>query len=107
MHTWKEVATRAQRGNVAPDRLEAEYAALLSALRIAYQETLPRWGGQIVRVQGDGLLAMFGHPVTREDDGRRAVDAAELVASNGAFGSIEVRQDLAGRDRFVLATRMA
>jgi len=53
-----------------------EYAALLSALRIAYQETLPRWGGQIVRVQGDGLLAMFGHPVTREDDGRRAVDAA-------------------------------
>ena len=53
-----------------------EYAALLSALRVAYQETLPRWGGLVVRVQGDGLLAMFGHPVTREDDGRRAVEAA-------------------------------
>ncbi|WP_395702552.1 ATP-binding protein [Aquabacterium sp.] len=53
-----------------------EYAKLLAALRKAYQQTVPRWGGTIVRVQGDGLLAMFGHPVTREDDGRRAVEAA-------------------------------
>lgn len=57
--------------------LEAEqYATLLSTLRIAYQETVPRWGGTIVRVQGDGLLAMFGHPVPQEDTGRRAVQAA-------------------------------
>ena len=57
--------------------MEAEqYAALLSTLRIAYQETVPRWGGTIVRVQGDGLLAMFGHPVTHEHAGRRAVEAA-------------------------------
>jgi len=53
-----------------------EYAALLSTLRIAYQETVPRSGGTIVRVQGDGLLAMFGHPVTHEHAGRRAVEAA-------------------------------
>jgi class 3 adenylate cyclase len=57
--------------------MEAEqYAALLSTLRIAYQETVPRWGGTIVRVQGDGLLAMFGHPVVHEHAGRRAVEAA-------------------------------
>ncbi len=57
--------------------MEAEqYAALLSTLRIAYQETVPRWDGSIVRVQGDGLLAMFGHPVAQEDAGRRAVQAA-------------------------------
>ena len=57
--------------------MEAEqYAALLSTLRIAYQEAVPRWGGTIVRVQGDGLLAMFGHPVAQEDAGRRAVEAA-------------------------------
>ena len=57
--------------------MEAEqYAALLSSLRIAYQDILPRWGGVVVRVQGDGLLAMFGFPSTREDDGRRAVEAA-------------------------------
>lgn len=57
--------------------MEAEhYAALLTALRGAYQDAMAQHGGMIVRVQGDGLLAMFGHPVTREDDGRRAVEAA-------------------------------
>ncbi|HSW03101.1 ATP-binding protein [Aquabacterium sp.] len=57
--------------------MEAEhYAALLAALRGAYQDTIAQHGGMVVRVQGDGLLAMFGHPLTREDDGRRAVEAA-------------------------------
>ena len=57
--------------------MEAEqYAALLAMLRMAYQETVPRWGGTIVRVQGDGLLAMFGHPIPHEHAGRRAVEAA-------------------------------
>lgn len=57
--------------------MEAEhYAALLAALRRAYQDAIPKHGGMVVRVQGDGLLAMFGYPSTREDDGRRAVDAA-------------------------------
>ena len=57
--------------------MEAEhYAALLAELRRAYQVHITRHGGVVVRVQGDGLLAMFGHPLTREDDGRRAVDAA-------------------------------
>lgn len=67
--------------------MEAEqYAALLSTLRIAYQETVPRWGGTIVRVQGDGLLAMFGHPVPQEDAGRRAVQAA--LALHRAVGRL-------------------
>ncbi len=52
------------------------YAAVLSALRKVYHDTIPRHGGLVVRVQGDGLLAMFGYPTTREDDGRGAVAAA-------------------------------
>jgi class 3 adenylate cyclase/tetratricopeptide (TPR) repeat protein len=57
--------------------LEAEhYAALLTELRRAYNDIVPRNGGQVVRVQGDGLLAMFGYPHTREDDARRALEAA-------------------------------
>lgn len=57
--------------------LEAEhYAQLLAALRRAYQDIIPAHGGLVVRVQGDGVLAMFGYPATREDDGRRAVEAA-------------------------------
>ena len=52
------------------------YGAVLAALRKVYQDTIPRHGGMVVRLVGDGLLAMFGYPVTREDDGRGAVGAA-------------------------------
>ena len=45
-----------------------------------------------------GLLAM-------EVDARRASTAAELVASDGRYADVTVRLDLAGRERFVLATR--
>ena len=45
-----------------------------------------------------GLLAM-------EVDARRASTAAELVASDGRYAGVTVRLDLAGRERFVLATR--
>ncbi len=47
-----------------------------------------------------GLLAM-------EVDARRAATAAELVASDGRYADVTVRLDLAGRERFVLATRRA
>lgn len=45
-----------------------------------------------------GLLAL-------ETDARRAHDVARLAESSGCFRTIEVRRDLTGRDRFVLATR--
>jgi class 3 adenylate cyclase len=57
--------------------MEAEdYAELLGRLRGAYQEVIPKHGGTIVRVQGDGLLAIFGYPDAGEDDGRRATETA-------------------------------
>lgn len=52
------------------------YAAVLAALRQVCQDTIPRHGGMVVRTQGDGLLALFGYPTTREHDGRSAVAAA-------------------------------
>lgn len=60
------------------------------------------------RIIGDapGILSTGGL-LALEVDSRRALQVAELVASNGHFGGIEVCQDLAGRDRFVLATRTA
>jgi release factor glutamine methyltransferase len=45
-----------------------------------------------------GLLAL-------EVDARRAALAAELAASDGRYTDVAVRLDLAGRERFVLATR--
>jgi release factor glutamine methyltransferase len=50
-------------------------------------------------LEAGGLLAL-------EVDARRAALAAELVASDGRYGDIQVRLDLAGRERFVLARRL-
>jgi class 3 adenylate cyclase/tetratricopeptide (TPR) repeat protein len=56
--------------------MEAEwYAAMLGELRQAYTEVLTRHGGTVVRIQGDGVMALFGYPMTREDDARRATQA--------------------------------
>jgi hypothetical protein len=40
-----------------------------------------------------------------EVDTRRAHDVARLAHASGSFSTIEIRRDLTGRDRFVLATR--
>lgn len=57
--------------------MEAEhYAAMLAGLRTLYERIVPHHGGVIARIQGDGMLAVFGHPEVREDDGRRATEAA-------------------------------
>jgi class 3 adenylate cyclase/tetratricopeptide (TPR) repeat protein len=59
------------------EAMEAEiYSALLARLREVYWQVIPRHGGTVVRIQGDGLLAIFGYPNTLEDDGRRATEAA-------------------------------
>lgn len=53
-----------------------DYAELLSHLRRFYLEVVPGHGGTLVQIQGDGLLAIFGYPETREDDCRKATEAA-------------------------------
>jgi len=59
-------------GSLEPE----DYAWLLVALRKLAFDVVPRCGGTVVRLQGDGMLAVFGHPLPREGDGRRAVEAA-------------------------------
>ena len=57
--------------------MEAEdFAALLASLRRTYEDVIPRHGGMVVQIRGDGVLASFGYPDAREDDGRRATEAA-------------------------------
>ena len=59
------------------DLMEAEhYADLLGVIRALCREIIRKHGGNVARLQGDGILVVFGFPESREDDGRRAVDAA-------------------------------
>jgi class 3 adenylate cyclase/tetratricopeptide (TPR) repeat protein len=57
--------------------LEAEdYSELLDQLRAIYHRVVAAQGGAIAQISGDGMLAVFGLPEPREDDGRRAVETA-------------------------------
>jgi class 3 adenylate cyclase/tetratricopeptide (TPR) repeat protein len=71
--------------------MEAEdYAELLGALRQLYAAAVAAHGGTLVRIQGDGMLAIFGWPQPREGDSRRAVETAvqlhQQVAALRGFG---------------------
>ena len=69
--------------------LEAEhYAQMLSDLRQCFRDIVPKHGGQIARIQGDGVLAIFGFPQAREDDGRRATETA--LELHEAVGRVRV-----------------
>ena len=49
--------------------------------------------GRIISVKGDGLLAVFGHPHTHEDDALRAVAAGMAIADDVAlFGNQALRR---------------
>jgi class 3 adenylate cyclase/tetratricopeptide (TPR) repeat protein len=52
--------------------------------------------GRVVKFIGDGAMAVFGIPETREDDARQALEAA--LALHGAFGALAGEL---GRDRGV------
>lgn len=57
--------------------MEAEhYAELLSQLRDIWRRSAAKHGGRVIRTQGDGALIIFGYPLSSEDDGRRAAEAA-------------------------------
>ena len=62
---------------IAESMRETEhYAELLADLTRIYESVIERHGGTVVQIQGDGVLAAFGFPVAREDDARRATEAA-------------------------------
>ena len=64
------------------------YADLLQQLRDIYEQLIPRHGGEIVRIDGDGVLCIFGYPVPHEDSGRRAAEAA--IDLHRAVGSLDL-----------------
>src|SRR5712691_12231480 len=60
--------------------------SLLLALHALAQDVVRQYGGRLHPVMGERLMAMFGVPVSQEDDARRAVRVA-----------LELRRRLSGR----------
>ena len=57
-----------------------------------------RYGGEVEKFIGDAVMAVWGTPLTREDDAERAVRAAlELVDAVKQFGADSQMPELAVR----------
>ncbi|KUI30190.1 cyclase [Mycobacterium sp. IS-1742] len=78
---------------VLSTRVEPEtYRLLVGRYREKVLRAVNRYGGHIGSTAGDGLLAVFGHPVAHEDDARRAVQAGLQVVRDVARLSEQARR---------------
>ena len=83
--------------------LDAEdWRNLVSAYLDAASEAVTQMGGRVAKKLGDGLMAMFGHPIAQENDSERAVRAALAIQRALA----ELNRENAGSGRPELAARI-
>ena len=77
-------------------QLEPEvYSAILDELRERFSGIIEKYGGTLLRIDGDGFLFAFGHPVVFEDATRRAIlTALDIHKSVNDFDYPESRSDL-------------
>ena len=74
-------------------RVEPEtYRVLVGRYREHVCQIVDRYGGHIGSTKGDGLLAMFGHPMAHENDVRRAVQAGLEITSKVSHLSQQARR---------------
>jgi class 3 adenylate cyclase/tetratricopeptide (TPR) repeat protein len=72
-----------------------EVRELLSRYFDSAQELIARYGGTVEKFIGDAVMAVWGTPVSHEDDAERAVRAAlELVETVAAMGAEVGAEDL-------------
>src|SRR6266542_2075230 len=63
-----------------------EWAELVNGAFHVLSEPVGRYEGTVAQLQGDAMLAIFGAPVTHEDDPERAVRAAlDMVQAIAAY----------------------
>jgi class 3 adenylate cyclase/tetratricopeptide (TPR) repeat protein len=78
---------------VLSTRVEPEtYRLLIGRYREQVLRAVNRYEGHIGSTAGDGLLAVFGHPIAHEDDVRRAVHAGLEIVQEVARLSEQARR---------------
>ena len=76
-----------------------DWRNLLSAYLDAASEAVTQMGGRVAKTLGDGLMALFGHPIAQENDFERAVRAA--LAIQRALDELNRRNAGSGRPELV------
>jgi class 3 adenylate cyclase len=56
-----------------------EWSATVAGYQRAASEAVTRFGGEVVRYVGDGIIAFFGSPAAHENDAERAVHAGLAI----------------------------
>jgi class 3 adenylate cyclase len=81
-------------------RLDVEdWRNLVSAYLDTASEAVTKMGGRVAKKLGDGLMALFGHPIAHENDSERAVRAA--LAIQRALAELNRENAGAGRPELV------
>lgn len=66
-----------------------QFAEVIGQIRAIAHRVIPAHGGDILRVDGDGMLCLFGYPEVHEDAGRRATEAAlDMHAAIGTIAAV-------------------
>jgi class 3 adenylate cyclase/tetratricopeptide (TPR) repeat protein len=76
-------------------RLDAEdWRDLLGAYIDEAAEAVTRFGGHVLKVLGDGIMALFGYPAAQENDAERAARAG--LAIHRALADLSARNEARG-----------
>jgi class 3 adenylate cyclase len=67
---------------MADDRRPEDIMRLVKQVTKLFSDPVERYGGSVIQFRGDGILALFGVPVEREDDAARAVQASLDMQQN-------------------------
>lgn len=74
-------------------RIEPEiYRTVVGGYKALVRKAVERYEGHIGSTKGDGLLAVFGHPLAHENDGQRAVQAGLDITREMTGFSRRVRE---------------
>ena len=74
-----------------------DWRVLLSAYLDAASAAVSQMGGRVAKTLGDGLIALFGHPIAQENDSERAVRAA--LAIQRALAELNRKNDGSGQPK--------